>query len=286
MQSEWVSYFMRSLLSEGWLVYETVEKTQEGLRSRRFDKEGPTGLITTTTAVSLHPENETRYFSLRVSDSRNQTKQIMAAEAHRVSGKTGAHTDYEAELTRAVALQNWLSYTDARVIVPFAEAISDLIPPVAVRLRRDFRAVLSLVMAHALLHQKTRKRDKKGRVIATLRDYAAVRKLIRPVIAEAAEQSVPKSVRETVEAVRELLKGRRSDELGKSASVTTREIAERLGLDRSAAYRRVRDAEHRGYLENAEQIRKGRLMRVLLGDPLPDHDRRQSCLQSRRFFGA
>ena len=32
-------------------------------------------------------------------------------------------------------------------------------PPVAVRLRRDFGAVLGLIRAHALLHQATRGRD-------------------------------------------------------------------------------------------------------------------------------
>ncbi len=58
--SEKASYFFRTLLSENRICYETVEKTDEGLKSRVIRKPGPTGLITTTTAATLHPENETR----------------------------------------------------------------------------------------------------------------------------------------------------------------------------------------------------------------------------------
>jgi hypothetical protein len=57
-------YTIRTLLSEGRLEYEFVEKTSEGLRARRLCKEGPTGFITTTTRDKLHAENETRYLSL------------------------------------------------------------------------------------------------------------------------------------------------------------------------------------------------------------------------------
>ena len=58
--SDFASYLVRSLLSEGRLSYETVEKTADGLRARLIERQGPTGLLVTTTAVKLHPENETR----------------------------------------------------------------------------------------------------------------------------------------------------------------------------------------------------------------------------------
>lgn len=47
-------YVIRTLLSEGFLEYEFVEKTPEGLRPRRIRKDGPTGFITTTTRDRLH----------------------------------------------------------------------------------------------------------------------------------------------------------------------------------------------------------------------------------------
>ena len=71
------TYLMRSLLSEGRLKYETVEKTEGGLIARLIEREGPTGLLVTTTEVKLHPENETRLFSIPVTDTQEQTKQIL-----------------------------------------------------------------------------------------------------------------------------------------------------------------------------------------------------------------
>jgi hypothetical protein len=63
-------------LSEGRLRYKTVEKTKEGLVSKVIDRLGPTGLITTTTALQLDPENETRMVSLTVTDTPEQTKAV------------------------------------------------------------------------------------------------------------------------------------------------------------------------------------------------------------------
>ncbi len=88
MAGEMQSYLIRSLLSEGKVRYVTVEKTKAGLNSRLIEREGPTGLIVTTTAVRLHPENETRLLSLTVNDSPAQTKAVLLAHANG-SGRGG-----------------------------------------------------------------------------------------------------------------------------------------------------------------------------------------------------
>ncbi len=41
-----------------------------------------------------------------------------------------------------------------------------MVPPIAVRLRRDFRQILNLIRAHALLCQAQRQRDDKGRIVS------------------------------------------------------------------------------------------------------------------------
>jgi hypothetical protein len=70
MNSDFQTYLIRSLLSEGKIRYETVEKTADGMKPRLIEREGPTGLIVTTTLTRLHPENETRMLSLAVTDTR------------------------------------------------------------------------------------------------------------------------------------------------------------------------------------------------------------------------
>ena len=79
-------------------------------------------------------------------------------------------------------------------------------PPVAVRLRRDFKTVLMLIRAHALLHQATRQKDEAGRIIATIEDYAAVRELVADLVAAGVEATVRPEVRETVAAVADLIR--------------------------------------------------------------------------------
>ena len=85
--------------------------------------------------------------------------------------------------------------------VPYAAKLAELIPPVAVRLRRDFSTLLSLIRAHALLHQATRERSPEGEVVATLEDYRAVRELVLDLLSAGVESTVPDAVRETVNVV-------------------------------------------------------------------------------------
>ena len=68
--------------------------------------------------------------------------------------------------------------------IPYSQQLAERVPPVAVRLRRDFGSLLALIRAHAILHQATRDRDDDGRIIATLDDYAVVRDLVADTIAE------------------------------------------------------------------------------------------------------
>ena len=253
--SELATYLMRSLLSEGRVRYTTVEKTRSGLQPRTIEREGPTGLITTTTAVKLHPENETRLLSLTIADSPEQTKAVLLAQARPALDVGPLREPWQD-------LQTYLESANHATVIPYAEPLAEQIPPVAVRLRRDFPALLALIRAHALLHQETRPRDTDGRVVATLADYAAVRELVSDLIADGAEQAVPESVRQTVAAVRRCAGG-------SSREVTVQEVARTLGIDKSAASRRVRVALDRGYLENLE-TQRGRPLRLVLGDPLPE----------------
>jgi len=253
MAGEMQSYLLRSLLSEGRIRYETVEKTSDGIRPRLIEREGPTGVILTTTAVRLHPENETRLLSIPIADTQEQTRAVLRALA------IGCSEQLDLEPWRA--LQMWLEHAERRVTIPYAEALAELVPPIAVRLRRDFGAVLNLIRAHALLHQATRERDKAGQIMATIDDYAVVRELVADLVSEGVEATVSATIRQTVEAVAALTAGDAS-----AASVT--QIAKALNLDKGAASRRVAAAREAGYLINLED-KKGRPARLVLGSDLP-----------------
>jgi hypothetical protein len=137
-----------------------------------------------------------------------------------------------------------------------------MVPPVAVRLRRDFGAVLSLIRAHAILHQLNRRRDAQGHIIATLDDYDVVRELVAGVVSEGVGATVSPTVRDTIEAVDALA-------ILHQDGVTATALAEKLGLDKSAARRRLLVAKRDGYLENQEE-RRGHPGRWAVGEPLPE----------------
>ncbi len=260
LTSDFSTYLLRTLLSEGRIRYETVEKTSEGLIPRLIEREGPTGLIVTTTWTSLHPENETRMFSLTIKDDPAQTRLVLGTLADRANGKGLPVVD----LTSWHALQIWLELAGCHsVTIPFAHQLAEHANPRAVRLRRDFGAVLNLIATHAILHQTQRRRSADGRIEATLEDYAAVYGLIIDILGEGVQATVKPEIRETVEAVREIV--RANDE--KPATVI--QVASRLRLDKSAASRRVKVAIENGYLVN-EQERKGQPAKLVIGEPLPE----------------
>jgi hypothetical protein len=148
-------------------------------------------------------------------------------------------------------------------VIPFAVALAEAIPPVAVRLRRDFKMLLRLVQTHALLHRASRDRDERGRVVARAEDYLAVRALVADLLSEGVGTTVATTIRETVDAVRKL---------ASSEGVTVRTVAAALSLDRSAAQRRPHRARELGYVVNLES-RNGKRARYIIGDALPgEHD--------------
>jgi len=253
-ESNLTAYFVRSLLSEGRIVYPvTVRDKEKGWATTTITKNGPTNVILTTTATQLHGENETRLLSIPTNDSQEQTKAIMRRLAE---GKSPTF-DYSPWHK----LQEWLATQEKnQVVIPYAADLAEKVPPVAVRLRRDFGSVLRLIRAHALLHQCTRERDNDGRIVATEADYLAVRELVADLIADGVGATVPTTVRETVEAVSK-------QDTGEGATVKA--VGESLKLDRSAAQRRIQSARERGYIVNLEE-KRGKPGRYAVGDPLPE----------------
>jgi hypothetical protein len=249
-------YFLRTLLSEGHLRYETVETPPKGgPKGVVKEREGPTGAILTTTRVKLDPELETRLLSVPVTDSAAQTKAVMFALAEERAAEPEIDIDWPA-------LQQTMESEDCRVTIPFARQLAGAIPPAATRLRRDFGVILGLVRAHALLHRANREYDEDGATIAGIEDYAVVRELVGDLISEGVGRTVSPETRETVQAVERL-------EADHEDGVRQNALAEELELDRSTVSRRVRKALDGGYLRNLEEHR-GKPHRLVSADPLPE----------------
>jgi hypothetical protein len=225
-----------------------------------MERTGPTGLLVTTTALNLEPELETRLFSIPISDNAEHTRSVMQAMAAIVAGaEKGAPLD----LKPWHELQNWLDNNgEHQVVIPYAEELARAIPPVAVRLRRDFGAVLGLIKTHAILHQCQRGRDEQGRIVATMEDYAAVYELVADLVSAGVEASVPATVRETVEAVRVL-------KTSWPTGVPQSAVGKHLRLDKGTVSRRINEAIKLGYLVD-EQENRGQPAKLKIGEPMPE----------------
>jgi hypothetical protein len=256
MAGDMQTYLMRTLLSENRIRYQTAESTSKGVKPRLLEMEGPTNLVVTTTQTRMHPENETRLLSLTVTDTRAQTKDIFRAMAD--------EDRVAVDLEPWRQLQVWLGGQPRAAAVPYAKVLAEMVPPVAVRLRRDFGAVLQLIRSNAVLHQASRSQDSKGRIVATLDDYAVVRELIADLVAEGVDATVNPTVRETVRAVERLTEDKDEDE----QHVGLKTLATELKLDKASASRRVKAAREAGYLVNLEDS-KGKAAKLSLGEPLP-----------------
>ena len=249
------AYFLRSLLSEGRIDYQVTERQGGKFVTRTITKEGPTNVVFTTTRPRVEYQNETRVLSLTTDDSRAQTARILIQLADEPK-----HTP---DLAEWLHLQQWLQHHgERRVTIPYARRLAELVPPVAVRLRRDFGAVLTLIQAHALLHQLTRDRNDDGRIVATLDDYAAVRDLVADIVSEGVGAAVSETTRATVEAIADLAPLH-------PEGVTAAVLGDKLGLDKSAARRRLYVAGGGDYVKNLEE-RRGRPGRWVIAEPLPE----------------
>ena len=240
---EEVEAMLRVLLSENAIIWRTVIDQV----AHDLIVEGPTGLIETTTRISIHPENETRVISIPVDESAEQTRKVLE--------RLGKEDENAVDLDRWHALDRWIALGAKSVRVPFQKYIGQLAKPAAPRVRRDMTTLLGLVRAHALLHEDSREHDDDGRVVAHLDDYEAVHDLTEDLFAEASETSVSLATRQVVDVVVEIV-GEKMARSAHEASAATAEIAARLGRNRRTVNRWIQQAVAEEYLDEVSPDRR------------------------------
>ncbi len=250
---------VRALAADNQLAYDVVERDEETGKwgVRHIVRPGPTGLITTSTKP-LKEQLSTRMLTVGIPDSRRQTRSVLHAHADAVNGR---RPPPPAE--QFVAAQQYLEIAGVReVFIPFAHALADAVPDELVRMRRDFRQLLTVIEALAFLHQRSRARDAAGRVVAMLDDYSTARDLVVDVFTAAATGGVSQAVREVVTAVQELTPGAPD-------GVTCMTVATRIGLHKNTTWYRLKVALKLGLVVNSE-TRRGHPAKLRPGDDLPE----------------
>lgn len=264
---------LRQLLSDGQVIYRTVQSTSEGLEGHELPPiEGPTGLLMTTTATGLHEEDESRMLSVNMDESPERVRQTLAFQA---AQEAGLDVLSEGDFGTWHVFHQWVSEGQTTVTVPFAPTVASLMQVSHHRVQRDFPQVLSLIKAHALLHQCARDRGQNESIVAQPEDYEAVYPLVAEVVSQGLEATVPDHIRETVEAVAAMTTTpddwlERSPREDWPEGVSQWDIAQYLDRDPGVISRRVEAAIDSGYLLD-DNPGQGRRSRIRLGErPLPD----------------
>lgn len=240
---EYLTYFIRTLLSEKKVAHEVTVKDRDGqFRTELVLREGPTNFVMTTTRLNLHPENETRMLSVAVHDDAEQTRKVLLGIAQRRRASVA--------LEPWIALQESLADAVPEVEVQFAPVIAELTDPMAPRVRRDFVALLSLVQSAALIRSQFEGAVNEGMVLATVEDYEFVYELAGRRFSEMSEEVVSDEVKAVVECVERLGNDR---QYRNGVSVVT--VGEVLGVHKSTASRRIQIALDKELLINEEPSR-------------------------------
>jgi hypothetical protein len=228
-------YSIRAMQSEGKLVVETVR----GLKTERIEKEGPVSFITTTTAASIHIENETRNFSIYMDESDEQTRRVKDKIA---DGYSKINPDFSF-LTVYQNAQKLLRYYPVKI--PYAKFLSKKTPDRPLRMRRDFGKLLAGIETITLLHQFQREIEEDNGIqylVATLEDYYLSATLLGPTFVESLAGTSQRT-HKIIDSVFSLY-----EENGEKP-VTLKELEEDLKISRETIERWIKPAIEEGEIE-------------------------------------
>lgn len=148
------SYALKLLQSEGELTIASTGADANGnLITQEYRVEGPTAIITTTTAINVNEELMNRCLVLAVDEGRDQTRAIHARQrAKRTLEGLRARQEKQDILALHRNAQRLLQ--PLAVVNPYADRLTFLDD--RTRTRRDHEKYLTLIDAIALLHQHQR----------------------------------------------------------------------------------------------------------------------------------
>jgi len=142
-------------------------------------------------------------------------------------------------------------------VIPFAERLADLLEVFADRVecRRAYPQVLALVQASALLHQRQRRTDQDGRLIAEPADYGVAARLLSGPLARTIGESLSDPARRFLDR----LLAEVDDPIDPlSVPFTAKDVRRRLKIGRSTVAGFLSELEDKGFLDPSEAAAGGR----------------------------
>jgi len=172
---------LRLMLSEGELRLATTEMENGKIRPKVIQTTGIPVYITTTTKEIIERQLASRTWMFNLDPSKEQTQRILRYQAKKASSVN------KDEYTEDEMVLRCLLYKlkPHKVLIPYAEKMSERFPSEEYQARRDFQRLLALIKCITLIFQKQRvlvKSDGKEVLLANLTDLACGLKLVKPIL--------------------------------------------------------------------------------------------------------
>jgi len=232
---------LREMIEAGKLAKAVPVKVGERIVTQLIEQPGPIAYTETTTLGEVFEEDQNRCLILSTDEGDGQTRLVLEATALAAAGRSSP--DAERVRQRHYAVQRMIPQVD--VVIPFAGAVAEHYPRGRVECRREFRHLLQLVKASALLHHLQRERDAAESVVANLDDYKVAERLARKPF-EAAARGISEGARTYLAQLRERFGDR---------VFTTADAVALGGLPRRTLSGRLKELNGAGVLEQTEAPR-------------------------------
>lgn len=191
---------LRSLLSEGEIRRQTsiTDAKDNNFTTQISEVRGPVSLFMTTTEKSIHPEDENRMISITVDQSAEQKRKVLLAKADAFNGIIASQEIINDMQSISIAYRKALK----KVEIPYVKNIAESMDTNFDQVLRHFDKMLSLIEAHALLHQEDRD-IKDGKVIANEEDYSVVCSLLEPILSIQSKKVIDSDMIKIIKAIKE-----------------------------------------------------------------------------------
>jgi hypothetical protein len=183
---------LREMISSGRLSKWLPIKQRGEIVTVKVEQKGPIAFVESTSLTQIFDEDENRCLPLATDETPEQTRRIIDEVARQYTRPVPAGERLRA-LDRHHALQRTLEILP--VMVPFAQRLGELFAAERVEARRAYPMLLRVVEASALLHQKQRRCDGNGAVVASAEDYIIVRRLLSGPVARLLGAAISPAVR-------------------------------------------------------------------------------------------
>jgi hypothetical protein len=237
-------FAFREMQSAKFLTSSTVVKDMLGNTRGKMKKvEAHFASLTATTKAEVYYDNMSRSVVLGVDESQEQTLRIIKAQNLKISGVNTTESEQQAKQLLRNCIRVLKSY---EVVNPFADKL--MLPLEAKMLRRLNSQFQNFVSQITILNQYQRKKDYKGRLIATNEDVRkAVEIFFSSIIIKVDE--LDKSTRQFFENLKGFV---RSQTAGTTHRFTTREIRQELNMSKTSAFKYVQTLQELEYIQVVE----------------------------------